>query len=66
MRRYDLDGDDAYMVELEEVEAIKAELPDYTASRMIPECEYRGGVCHDPKSSWRKCKKSPHYTEGAS
>lgn len=38
-------------------------LPEETARYMVPECEYRGGVCHEPKRAWTKCQRSPHYTE---
>ena len=32
---------------------IKANLPGVTADRMVPECEFRGGWCHEPKSCGR-------------
>ena len=31
------------------------------AAHMVPECIYRGGVCHEPKQ--KCCGLSPHYTE---
>ena len=32
------------------VQAIKDAIPERTSKYMVPECHYRGGVCHEPKS----------------